>query len=198
MEPEVNYVINFLILNYYNILLFISEKIINEKDLYKLIYKHLLKNSTIVANSSLYPSFSINNSKIILSGDIITVLFGSMPEINNYLHSMITVNYLDIGDIEIINPVIRLFFIGILLGLIGYNYKIPWDYFFLLPSTYIPIYTLYMKHNDNLVFILFTYLFLLSYSYTEFNWKIMNKMKTLITKPAKTGFISLNRRHPYF
>ena len=193
MDPEVIIVINFLIRHNKHLLLFISEKIIKEKDIYQLIYKNLLKNSTIVGNSSLYPSFSINNSKIILSGDIINVLFGSMPEINNYLHSMITANYLDIGDIEIINPVIRLFFIGILFGLIAYNYKISWDYFFLLPSAYTTIYTLYMKHNNNLVFVLLTYLFLLSYTYTEFNWKIMNKMRNLITKPAKAGFISLNR-----
>ena len=116
--------IQLLIFFFFIILLFINFKNtgIENTNYTSISYLEITNSITsrdgIMQNMSWYPSYYINNNSIYLKTNMIDLLFGSMPEINLFLTSLIDV---DFGDIQINKDINKLLFMSCILGIFIYT-----------------------------------------------------------------------------
>jgi hypothetical protein len=198
MTTEISiHIIIYFIRFIYTILLFVSDIIItNRRDIYnKLLGK---SNSIIGMDVSLYfESELTDNNTIQLDKNIINSIFSTMPEIKNYLNRMFNLGN---SKLLITNRVYKLFFMGILSAIIFTTYtKLPWwVYLTFYPSAHTPIYNFYVKNNSNTIFVVLTYLYLLSYSYTDFNNKFLDSIRNKIKNPISIVINTINNNNIEF
>lgn len=186
MTTEISiHIIIYFIRFIYTILLFVSDIIItNRRDIYN---KLLGKSGSIIGMdiSLHFESELTENNNIQVDKNLFNSIFSSMPKINTFLNRMFN---LGTSKLLIKNRVYKLFFIVILSANILVTYtNLPWwVYLTFYPSAHTPIYNFYVKNNSNTIFVVLTYLYLLSYSYTDFNNQFLDSIRNIIRKPVNT------------
>ena len=173
----------------YLVYFLIYEYNIQNKTLLEIEYNITKKDGYLVDEMSGFPNIKIKNNKIIQNTTLLDIMISpkSMNELNSYL-----VNYFDANSLlkyeitfEIQNMIYKTMFLTVLIGCIVGSYtKLSWwVYFTCMPSAHKPIYNFYIHNKNNFVFIFLTYLYLLSYSFTNFNNQFLNKLQKALPNP---------------
>ena len=159
------------------------------KSLLDIGYNITKKDGFLVGEMSGFPDFKINNNKLMVNTTLLDIMISpnSMKDLNSYL-----VNYFDADSLlkyeitfETQSLIYKTMFLTVLIGsIVGSYTKLPWwVYFTCMPSAHQPIYNFYIHNKNKVVFIFLTYLYLLSYSFTNFNNKFLNKLQKALHIP---------------